>query len=131
LRIAVHDCDNRLEKSISSSRWLGLEFGQLLQSLLQREEPRLIAVCDRKARRYRAKHVFTDYESMLDLDLDLVDIVTPNPSHAKLAELALEFGRNVLVEKPMVLTSEECHLMIDAAKKSGRTLPQTSSPPSR
>ncbi len=68
---------------------------------------------------------------MLDLDLDLVDIVTPTSTHAKLAELALESGRNVLVEQPMVLNSEECQLMMDAAKKSGRTLPQASSPPNR
>ncbi len=93
------------------------------------DRARLVAVCDKhsaraqdKARTYGAEQVFTDYESMFDLDLDLVDIVTPTPTHAPLATLALESGHNVLVEKPMALSSTECQSMIDIAKKSGRSL---------
>lgn len=59
---------------------------------------------------------------MLNLDLDLIDIITPTTIHAKLAIQALESSHNVLVEKPMALNSRECLLMIDAAKKSGKTL---------
>ncbi len=59
---------------------------------------------------------------MLDLDLDIVDIVTPTTTHAEIAKLALESGKNVLVEKPMALTSTECQDMIDAARKSGKAL---------
>lgn len=92
-------------------------------------EVRLAAVCDRnqgkaelKARNYGAERVFTDYESLLPLDLDLVDIVTPTPTHAPLAVRALESGHNVLVEKPMALSSNECESMIAAARRNGRTL---------
>ena len=90
---------------------------------------RLVAVCDTdstratdKARRYNAEQVFTNYDSLLALDLDLIDIVTPTISHAELATLALESGHNVLVEKPMALTSRESLGMINAARKSGQTL---------
>jgi len=90
---------------------------------------RLVAVCDRnsskareKASKYGAEQALTDYDSMLDLDLDLVDIVTPTPTHAKLTQLALEAGHNVLVEKPMAVSSKECLAMIDAARKNGRVL---------
>ncbi len=90
---------------------------------------RLVAVCDKtlskakaKARRYGADFALSDYGSLLDLDLDLVDIVTPTPTHGLLSRLALETGHNVLVEKPMALTSAECQAMIRAANKSGRTL---------
>jgi predicted dehydrogenase len=48
---------------------------------------RPVAVCDtnltrakEKASRYGVKQVFTDFNSMLKLDLDLVDIVTPTPT---------------------------------------------------
>jgi predicted dehydrogenase len=89
---------------------------------------RLVAVCDEtlskaraKAQNYGADHALSDYGSLLRLDLDLVDIVTPTPSHAELSCMALETGHNVLVEKPMALTSHECQAMIDAAR-SGRTL---------
>lgn len=90
---------------------------------------RLRAVCDidiakarEKAAKYHAEHAFSDLDSLLDLDLDLVDIVTPTPTHAELAIRALEAGANVLVEKPMAVSSKQCLRMIDAAKKSGRTL---------
>jgi UDP-N-acetylglucosamine 3-dehydrogenase len=90
---------------------------------------RLVAVCDRelskaraKARDYGADFAFSDYDSLLGLDLDLVDIVTSTPTHAELSCMALETGHNVLVEKPMALTSRECEVMIGAARRSGRTL---------
>jgi predicted dehydrogenase len=75
-----------------------------------------------KAHRYGADYAFSDYGSLLDLDLDLVDIVTPTPTHGQLSCLALETGHNVLVEKPMALSSRDCHAMIKAARRSGRTL---------
>jgi predicted dehydrogenase len=77
---------------------------------------------EEKARKFGAERVYTSYESMLTLDLDLVDIVTPTPTHADLAVRALESGHNVLVEKPMALTSQECLDMITAARRSGKTL---------
>lgn len=93
------------------------------------EGVRLLAVCDvdsvkaeQKAQRYGAERVLTEFDSMLDLDLDLVDVVTPTPTHARLSELALEAGHNVLVEKPMAVSSAECMSMIRAAERSGRTL---------
>ncbi|MDH7556950.1 MAG: Gfo/Idh/MocA family oxidoreductase [Candidatus Methanosuratincola sp.] len=89
----------------------------------------LVAVCDleemkakEKAWKFGAERVYTSYEAMLDLDLDLVDIVTPTPTHSDLAVRALESGYNVLVEKPMALTSRECLDMIAAARRSGKTL---------
>ncbi len=90
---------------------------------------RLVAVCDlveanaeRIARRFGADQAFTSLEAMLKLDLDLVDIVTPTPTHAPLAIRALESGHNVLVEKPMALSSRECAEMISASRRSGHSL---------
>jgi len=89
----------------------------------------VVAICDidlakakEKARHYGVKQVFTEFDSMLNLDLDLVDIVTPTITHSELSVRALESGHNVLVEKPMATSSRECLRMIDAARKSGRTL---------
>ncbi len=90
---------------------------------------RLVAVCDsveanaqQKARRFGAEKTFTSLDAMLKLDLDLVDVITPTPTHASLVIQALESGANVLVEKPMALTSRECEEMIAASKSSGRSL---------
>src|SRR6267143_5868939 len=59
---------------------------------------------------------------MLKLDLDLVDVITPTPTHSSVVIEALESGHNVLVEKPMALTSRECQGMISASRRSGRVL---------
>ena len=75
-----------------------------------------------KARKYSIHQIPNDYQSMLRLGLDLIDIVTPTHTHSELAILGLESGHNVLVEKPMAVDSKECQKMIDAARKSGRAL---------
>jgi predicted dehydrogenase len=107
----------------------GLNSDNHLRVYSENRGTQLVAVCDRtlskaraKAQEYRAHRALSDYESLLGLDLDLIDIVTPTPSHAKLSCMALETGHNVLVEKPMALTSGECQAMMQAARKSGRTL---------
>jgi predicted dehydrogenase len=72
--------------------------------------------------------VFGSHEEMLaaaksgSLKLDLVSICTPPFVHAKTAVDCLKGGVNVLVEKPMAASLEECDAMIAAAKDSGKTL---------
>ena len=90
---------------------------------------RLEAVCDKSegnatamARQFGAKQIFKEPADMLKLDLDLVDIITLAESHAPLSIQALESEHNVLVEKPMSLSSAESVRMISAARRSGRTL---------
>ena len=90
---------------------------------------KLVAVCDidsARAQEARRRHgvelAVSDYDSLLKLDLDLVDLTTPTPTHAPLATLAFEAGHNVLVEKPMAVTSKEAESMIRTARKSGRAL---------
>ena len=52
-------------------------------------------------------------------DIDVVDIVTPNDSHADIAIAALKAGKHVICEKPLARTGEEAKTMWDAAKASG------------
>ena len=40
--------------------------------------------------------------------MDAVDIVLPNDLHAEVGVAALERGLDVLLEKPMAPTAEEC-----------------------
>lgn len=47
-------------------------------------------------------------ESLMDNpDIDLFIIATPNKTHAKLAKHLLESGKNIIVEKPLCMTSQE------------------------
>lgn len=63
--------------------------------------------------------VYTDPVLMMaETRPDLVDICTPPATHSRLAEAALAHGANVLIEKPMALSVEDCDRIIDAAQKA-------------
>lgn len=66
---------------------------------------------------------YPDHKSMLDSEeLDAVSICTYNKTHAECAIYALEKGVNVLLEKPMCVTTEEAVEIMRAEKKSGKIL---------
>jgi len=65
--------------------------------------------------------VSESYKEILDdPDVDLVSVCTPPFCHAEITVDFLNAGKNVLVEKPMAASLEECDAMIAAAKKSGK-----------
>jgi predicted dehydrogenase len=61
-----------------------------------------------------------DIHDILDnADIAIVHIATPNQTHYELAKMALEAGKNVIVEKPMTLSSHESYHLVDIAKEKG------------
>jgi len=63
------------------------------------------------------------YEDLVSSkDIDAIILTTPNSLHMEQAVKALLHGKNVYVEKPMALNTEECLKMIDASKASGSIL---------
>lgn len=66
---------------------------------------------------------YPSHKEMLDSEqLDAVSICTYNAAHAECAIYALEKGVNVLLEKPMCVTTEEAVEIMKAEKKSGKIL---------
>jgi predicted dehydrogenase len=66
------------------------------------------------------KTASTDWEAVVKSpDIDIIDINTPNDSHAPIAIAAAKAGKHVLCEKPLALTVEQCQEMLDAVKKAG------------
>ncbi|GHV87814.1 hypothetical protein AGMMS50267_01740 [Spirochaetia bacterium] len=62
--------------------------------------------------------VVTSYKDILnDPGINLVSIATPPYCHKEIAEAFLLAGKNVIVEKPMAASLEECDAMIAASKK--------------
>ena len=57
-----------------------------------------------------------------DPSVNLVDIMTPTPSHPEYVIRALDAGKHVIVEKPLALSLEEANRMLAAARRSGRFL---------
>lgn len=86
-----------------------------------------LAVCEIDKSRLEAAtkdfpgiETYTTVEEMLKKSaVNLVVIITPHNTHAKLAMKCLKAGRHVVVEKPMAVTTAECDAMIAAAKKAG------------
>jgi predicted dehydrogenase len=66
------------------------------------------------AAQYKAERAYDDLDAMLaDPQLDTVYIATPNSMHADQAIRAAQAGKNVLCEKPMALSLQDCERMID------------------
>ncbi len=61
-------------------------------------------------------------EAILDPKTDAVVIATPVFTHFELAKKALEAGKHVLLEKPMVSTSAEAEELINLAQQKGLTI---------
>ncbi|MGD9046896.1 MAG: Gfo/Idh/MocA family oxidoreductase [Anaerolineae bacterium] len=57
--------------------------------------------------------------------LDFVSIVTPNHLHFPIAKAFVEAGFNVVLDKPMVHTSEQAASLIDAVEKAGNVFAVT------
>ncbi len=61
-----------------------------------------------------------DVHDMLeDRGIKIVHIATPAQTHYELVKMALEAGKNVLVETPMTLSSHESYHLVDLAKEKG------------
>lgn len=90
----------------------------------------LIAVCDvvkekadEFAKRYGAKAYYEVSELLKhESKADVAAICTPNGLHAAHTIACLDSGINVLCEKPMAITAEDCDAMIKAAEKNNKLL---------
>jgi len=88
----------------------------------------LVAACDtdelmarQLADRYNIPQVFTDAEEMLRAGgMDAVHITTTAQSHFPLAQLSLEAGCHVYVEKPFTLNAAEADELLGMADATGR-----------
>ncbi len=58
-------------------------------------------------------------EQELMIASDVVDIVTPTPTHYQLAMKAIENGKHIFIEKPITSTPNEARSLLSAAKEKG------------
>ena len=63
---------------------------------------------------------YDDYRRLLeDPEVDAVYIATPIVLHAKQAKLAADYGKDILIEKPLAMTSDEGQEVIEYCESKG------------
>ncbi len=103
-------------------------FGQRLVMKPYNELVSLVAVCDHNLT--RAKYfsdtcgglaVYTDFAKMLDeAKPDIVIVTTPDATHDRYIVQALDYGCDVISEKPMTTDPKKARLIQDAEKRAGK-----------
>jgi UDP-N-acetyl-2-amino-2-deoxyglucuronate dehydrogenase len=98
-------------------------------ALVNLPESSFTAVCGRgkeKTESYASRYgikAYTDVSEMvLKEQIDVVIICTPHPNHKEPTIAALEAGANVLIEKPLASSLEDCDAMIEASKRCGKQI---------
>ena len=96
------------------------------------DDTEIVAICDiipETAARAAAsagvpkKSIFADYNEMLEkVELDIVDVCTPNCYHKGPTVAALDAGCHVIVEKPVATSTAEVEEMIAAKNRSKKLL---------
>ena len=112
----------------------GISHAHIKGLLTFSERCQIVALCDikpEKAEKVRQQYgidcpVFDHHKKMLSsgIKIDLVHVSTPPFSHAQISIDAMDAGCNVLVEKPMASSLEECDAMLEAEKRNGVILAQ-------
>jgi predicted dehydrogenase len=98
----------------------------LLRNFMEVPDCEVLYCCDKDInrlkevrKRYPSLIVTREYQDLLqDSELDAVIIATPTKFHYQIAKDFLKAGKDVLIEKPMTLTSKEAGLLLEVAREN-------------
>lgn len=98
--------------------------------VLANKSANLYAICDSAPERLEeARKLYPDARALLDYRelvadprVDAAVIVVPDKLHLEMTVAFLRAGKDVLCEKPMALTLEECEKMMKVERETGRSL---------
>ncbi|WP_162340050.1 Gfo/Idh/MocA family protein [Cyclobacterium salsum] len=125
-RLSQKPADRELKIALIGAGIMGT---QDMNTALQHENVEVVAVCDlydgrlESAKEKWGQHLFLtkDHKEILKRDdIDAVLIGTPDHWHKQISVDALNAGKHVYCEKPMVHSVEEGKAVIDAWKNSGK-----------
>jgi predicted dehydrogenase len=111
--------DKKIKFAIVGCGHIGKRHAEMI---FRNEEAELVALCDVKPKSELAIEkyevdFFHSIEDLLtvDMDIDVINICTPNGLHSDQASLALDNGIHVVVEKPIGLSKAKCEKVIHKA----------------
>ena len=97
------------------------------QSIAGNPDARLVAIsAPTEATRAEASQLYPDAQIFADslemvaqAEFDLIDIATPSHTHREIALAAMAKGKQVLLEKPMAITLDDCKAIVAGAREHG------------
>lgn len=90
------------------------------------EGARLIGVCDvigakaeKIGKQFSVPHFIDMHQMMTSVDADVIVVLTESGNHAKDVIALAQYGKHIVVEKPMALRLSDADAMIEACDKAG------------
>ena len=97
-------------------RFFDLDVEPVMKVLVGRNEAKVAAA----AEQFGWQEYATSWEDVIARDdIDLVDIGTPNDTHAMISVAALKAGKHVLCEKPLAMNVADAKISYETAKATG------------
>lgn len=97
-----------------------------LEAFSALDNVRIVGVCDvdpdrasATAASWGVPHAVTSVDELLALDLDIVSVCTPHPTHEEVVLQAAAAGVNVLCEKPIATRLDSAERMVAACNEAG------------
>ncbi len=72
------------------------------------------------AEKFGIPQTFTEWERLVEADVDAISVCSPNVFHAQQSIAAMKAGKHVLCEKPICLTGSDVEKVYSTADKTGR-----------
>src|SRR5260221_9725464 len=97
------------------NNFFDLEYRPVLKAACARDEAKVKVF----AARWGYESVETDWRALLARkDIGIVDVCTPNNTHAEIALAAAKAGKMILCEKPLAMNGPEGLKMVEAVEKA-------------
>src|SRR5580692_9326316 len=101
---------------LSVSQFFDIEYQPVLKAVAARNPEKV----KQFAHKWGYQTHYTDWRKLIeDPAIDVVDIASPNDTHAEIAVAAAQAGKMILCDKPLARNLPEAQEMTDAVKKAG------------
>jgi len=98
------------------NNFFDLEYQPVLKAVCARSEDKAKSFADK----WGYQSVESDWRKLVERDdIDLVDIGSPNNTHAEIAIAAAKAGKMILCEKPLSMDGKQGETMVKAVEKAG------------
>ena len=100
---------------LQAPRYFNLAYRPVLKAVSARNVDRVRTF----AENWGYQSVESDWRALIERsDIDLIDIASPNDTHAEIAIAAARAGKMVMCEKPLGRTAQEARTMVDAVESA-------------